>query len=165
MRIVNAAGMAKTGLPLVIAGRNGWLYDRVNERIKQIQKDNPKAIRRYFYLPRTLLMYLLKGAKALIFPSLYEGFGLPVLEAMIMGVPVITSHTSYLPEIGGEAPLYVNPYKTTEIAEAMEKIADDPDLCSAMIKKGGIQAERFTPDKHVNALKEGYSKAQKMYYQ
>src|SRR4029077_19969249 len=69
-----------------------------------------------------MLVTLIRGARAVVFPSLYEGFGLPVLEAMLLGTPVVTSRASSLPEIAGDAALYVNPYDTDGIAEAIKTI-------------------------------------------
>jgi glycosyltransferase involved in cell wall biosynthesis len=88
------------------------------------------------------------------FPSLYEGFGLPVLEAMT-GEPVATSRTSSLPEVGGDAALYINPYKTTEIASAIHTITVDSDMRQDLARRGRKHAERFSVDRYrerVNGL-------------
>ncbi len=164
MRILEAAGMANTELPLIIAGRDGWLYKKEKKRIKQVKEDGSQAVRRYMYLPRQQLMYLLRGAKALIFPSLYEGFGLPVLEAMSLGVPVITSNCSSLPEVGGDAPIYVDPYDVSSIAGAMERLAGDDTLCRETVQKGLEQANTFSTERHLDLLRQGYQKAMDAYY-
>lgn len=164
MRILEAAGMANTELPLIIAGRDGWLYKKEKKRIKQVKEDGSQSVRRYMYLPRQQLMYLLRGAKALIFPSLYEGFGLPVLEAMSLGVPVITSDCTSMPEVGGDAPLYVDPYDVSSIARAMERLAGDDALCNCAIQKGLEQANTFSTQRHLTLLKEGYQKAMDVYH-
>ncbi len=164
MRILEAAGMANTDLPLIIAGRDGWLYKKEKRRIKQVKQDGSQSVRRYMYLPRQQLMYLLRGAKALIFPSLYEGFGLPVLEAMSMGVPVITSDCTSLPEVGGDAPLYVDPYDVSSIAGAMERLAGDDTLCCEAARKGLEQASTFSTERHLALLQQGYQKAMDAYY-
>jgi len=163
MRILEAAGMANTDLPLIIAGRDGWLYKKEKDRIKQVKEDGSKSVRRYMYLPRRQLMYLLRGAKALLFPSLYEGFGLPVLEAMSMGVPVITSNCTSMPEVGGDAPVYVDPYDVSSIAQGMERVAGDEALCCSAIQKGLEQANTFSTQRHLALLKEGYQKAMDEY--
>ncbi|MDD5274391.1 MAG: glycosyltransferase family 1 protein, partial [Methylovulum sp.] len=110
-RIIEAMKLAKTDYPIVIVGRDGWLYDDVQQLLAELhgQEEGRKKYRRIKYVPFEHLMYLLKGACGLVFPSLYEGFGLPVLEAMLMKCPVITSNVSSLPEIAGDAALYVNP--------------------------------------------------------
>ena len=84
------------------------------------------------------------GASAFVFPSLYEGFGLPVLEAMLLGTPVLTSRTSSLPEIAGDAALYVNPYEIDDIARGIKTIAADADLRRELAQRGRVQAERFS---------------------
>jgi glycosyltransferase involved in cell wall biosynthesis len=102
-----------------------------------------------------ILVDLIRGARAVLFPSLYEGFGLPVLEAMTLGTPVVTSRTSSLPEIGGDAALYVNPYETTEIAQAINTITVDSDMRQDLVRRGRKQAERFSVDRYrerVNGL-------------
>lgn len=84
------------------------------------------------------------GATSFVFPSLYEGFGLPVLEAMASGTPVITSNVSSLPEVAGEAVLYVNPYNEGAIARAMEKIVEDDTLRENCVSKGLLRAKMFS---------------------
>ena len=87
---------------------------------------------------------LLAGAIALVFPSLYEGFGFPALEAMHCGTPVIASETSSLPELVGEAGLLVNPLDVASIAAAMKRCSDDAALRQLLIKRGIQRAKRFT---------------------
>jgi glycosyltransferase involved in cell wall biosynthesis len=87
---------------------------------------------------------LIRGARAVLFPSLYEGFGLPVLEAMLLGTPVVTSRTSSLPEIAGDAALYVNPYDIDSIAEAIKTITADEGLRTELSRRGRVQAGLFS---------------------
>lgn len=87
-----------------------------------------------------------RGALGFVFPSLYEGFGLPVLEAMACGVPVLTSNVSSLPEIAGNAALLVDPYSVPEIAEGIERLCHDDALRVGLIKRGLQQAARFQWD-------------------
>ena len=102
------------------------------------------------------LKWLYKNAEALIFPSLHEGFGWPVLEAMASGCPVIASNTSSVPEVGGYVPLYIDPKKPESIAQAMTRILSDSALKSELIASGKKRAEAFswqlTADKIANAF-------------
>lgn len=93
-----------------------------------------------------LLASLYKGAKALLFPSLYEGFGLPALEAMACGCPVLVSNTTALPEVCGDAALYCDPYDTNDIAEKITLIINNEDLCKSMKQKGLERAKSFSWD-------------------
>lgn len=92
------------------------------------------------------LASMYRGAVALLFPSFYEGFGLPVVEAMACGTPVITSNVTSLPEIAGDAALFVDPYSLDEIVSAMNKIVDDQGLRYQMIDKGLKQSRKFSWD-------------------
>ncbi|HTL89362.1 MAG TPA: glycosyltransferase family 1 protein [Leptolyngbya sp.] len=96
------------------------------------------------YVPYSELPTLINQAIALVFPSLWEGFGLPVLEAMACGTPVITSNLSSLPEVAGDAALLVNPYHENEIADAMKAIAIDPQLRAQLRRKGLDRVQHFS---------------------
>lgn len=96
------------------------------------------------YVPYAQLPTLLNGAIALVFPTLWEGFGIPVLEAMACGTPVITSNCSSLPEVTGDAGIVVDPYNCEEIAEAMKAIANDSDLRSRLSTLGLQRAAQFS---------------------
>jgi glycosyltransferase involved in cell wall biosynthesis len=106
------------------------------------------------YLPYSDLPKIINQAIALVFPSLWEGFGLPVLEAMGCGTPVITSNISSLPEVAGDAAILINPYNTQEITDAMHKIATDSKLRSHLSAKGLIQATQFSWEKTAQATIE-----------
>ncbi len=161
LRILDAHAMAKSDLPLVVAGRYGWMYDEEQRRIGELLAD-PKTrqrIRRFEYLPFAQLMALVKGARAVVFPSLYEGFGLPVLEAMAMGVPVITSNTTSLPEVAGDAALLVDPRDPRQISDAMDRLAGDDALCDELVRKGAARVENFSPELYLRRLEDGYRRA------
>ena len=89
---------------------------------------------------------------AMVYPSLFEGFGIPILEAMYCQVPVITSNTTSMPEVGGDAAIYVNPQSINSIADALLQIEKYPDLRQNLIEKGKIQRQKFSWDKTAEKL-------------
>lgn len=97
-----------------------------------------------------------QSAIAMIYPSVYEGFGIPILEAMWSGTPVITSNTSCMPETGGDAAYYIDPYAVADIAKAMTRIATDQQVRSEMARKGYVQAQKFTPASCAAAVMQVY---------
>ncbi len=97
-----------------------------------------------------------QSALAMIYPSSFEGFGIPVLEALCSGLPVITSNVSSLPEVGGDAALYVDPLSAEEMAAAIRRIYSDENLRNDMKEKGFRQAKLFTPEKSAEAVMNVY---------
>ncbi|MFZ5916115.1 MAG: glycosyltransferase family 4 protein [Chloroflexota bacterium] len=130
---------------LILAGRKGWLYDQIFSRVQA----HGLAERIVFtdYLPNADLPTLLSGARAFAFPSLYEGFGFPVLEAMRCGVPVVCANTSSLPEIAGDAALLIDPLDTGALAAALAQALSDEPLRAELIARGYAQAQRFSWDR------------------
>ena len=104
------------------------------------------------------LVSLIRGAKAILFPSLYEGFGLPILEGMICQTPVLTSNVGSMQEIAGSAAVLVDPYNPREIKDGMLALANNPDLCADMIYRGRAVAERFSPEAYRQRLSAVYAK-------
>ncbi|MGE0764967.1 MAG: glycosyltransferase family 4 protein [Hyphomicrobiaceae bacterium] len=154
-RLIDAYAASGVTKPLVIAGGPGWLNDGLMEKLNSEQflsyrmKDErirpERSVRRLSYLPLDHLVSLIRGARALLFPSIYEGFGLPVLEAMLLGTPVMTSNVSSLPEIAGEAARIVDPYDIEAMALAIRELDRDDDLCSELSRRGKMRAEMFSP--------------------
>ncbi|PIY96268.1 MAG: hypothetical protein COY66_04485, partial [Candidatus Kerfeldbacteria bacterium CG_4_10_14_0_8_um_filter_42_10] len=126
---------------LIIAGGKGWKYEEIFKTIKQ-QKFGYK-IRFLNYIPHEEKVVLMKNATCFVFPTMYEGFGLPVLEAMSLGTPVITSKISSLPEIAGNAAVLVNPNKMEEITAAFNKVLANKNLRQKMSKAGLAQSRKF----------------------
>lgn len=122
---------------LVLAGREGWLYDPAWVR-------GVEGVQITGYIDENDKGTLLANALALIFPTLYEGFGFPVIEAMHCATPVITSTTSSLPELARDAALLVDPMDVTAIADAMRQLAEDEALRDDLRERGLIQAKHFT---------------------
>lgn len=115
-------------------------------RVKQACQDYPLVITGQDLPPLSdeQMPLLYSAAKILLYPSLYEGFGLPILEAFACGTPVITSNLSSMPEVGGEAALYVDPQDVTDIKKKLKTVLNDNDLQAEMIKKGLAQAKKFS---------------------
>ena len=129
-------------LTLVIVGRAGWLYQDFFEDLEKL--DDPKAVLLSGFVPDADLPAVMTGATACILASLYEGFGLPILEAMACGTPVVCSRTSSMPELGGDAAHYFDPYEVEDIAAAIAAVAADPDVAEEMRQRGLQQAARFS---------------------
>ena len=123
-------------------GQNGWRTDDLIQTLSQLEQDGYG--RWLKYVPRKDIFALLQSAHALVFPSLYEGFGLPVLEGFASGIPVITSNTSSLPEVAGDAASLVNPSSVEEIAHAMLQLVEQTDLRNTLIQKGLLQVNKFS---------------------
>lgn len=98
-------------------------------------------------LSREDLPFLYNSATVLLYPSYYEGFGLPILESMACGTPVITSNVSSMPEVGGDAVVYVDPYSETDMGKKLKTVMEDKEKRESMIKKGLVQAKKFTWEK------------------
>lgn len=127
---------------LVLAGGKGWLYDEVFRRIEALGLED--SVRLIGYVPKEDLPALYSGATAFVYPSLYEGFGLPPLEAMACGTPVITSNASSLPEVVGDAGIMVDPHSVEELADAILKVLCDADIRQQMISRGLERAKGFS---------------------
>ncbi|MFS8084056.1 MAG: glycosyltransferase family 4 protein [Acidobacteriota bacterium] len=128
--------------PLVIVGRMGWGVDDLLPAIRVAQATG--EVFWLDYVPDAELRAIFQGARALVFPSLYEGFGMPVVEAFASGVPVLTSTVSALPEVAGDAALQVDPLEVEAIREAMLRLAEDSALCARLVAAGALRARRFS---------------------
>lgn len=141
-------------IDLVIAGGKGWKYEEIFETYElSLYKKNIKMLD---YIAEEDKIALYKEAEIFIFPSFYEGFGMPVLEAMAAGTPVITSNVSSLPEVAGGAAILVNPHSIDEISEAINKILIDEELKKRMIEIGLERAKYYTWSNSAKKLKKIY---------
>lgn len=162
-RILEAYLGSGLSSPLVLAGKAAWMSDK---ELRLLQQDAVNQytelvdgrtftrfrIRHLDYVPFPLLVSLIRGAKATVFPSLYEGFGLPILESMLLGTPVITSAGGATGEIAGDAALLVNPYDSGDIARAMRAIDEDVDLRIRLSAKGIERAKTFSAARYRDRL-------------
>jgi len=131
-------------LQLVIAGKRGWLTEAIERRAAELGVADRVAFAGY--VPDEDVPALLSGALAFAFPSLYEGFGMPVLEAMACGAPVLTSTPSSLPEVSGDAALLVDPADTGAIAAGLARLASEEALRADLRSRGLARAAQFTWD-------------------
>jgi glycosyltransferase involved in cell wall biosynthesis len=167
-RLIEAFLSSQVADVLVIVGAEAWKSEeelrfltggqkRSSERVTN--EENASArIRRFDYVPFPLLVTLIRGAKAVMFPSLYEGFGLPILEGMLLGTPVVTSHEGATKEIAGDAALLVDPYDIRMLAAAIREISGNAELRANLTGKGRIRAEEFSPQRYRDRLSALYAR-------
>lgn len=154
-RVVEAYLQSGCKLPFVVVGRKAWQFKEV---MSLIERSND--IFYLDYLPFNQLVTLIRAARGVFFPSLYEGFGLPVLEAFICGAPVVTADASSTREIAGDAAMLVDPYDIRQIRDAFRKLEekDNDQMRFEMTERGRAQAERFTEDVIADNLDAMYQK-------
>jgi len=149
-----ALGPAHEDVHLVIAGGRGWLDSPIFRAVY----DQGLEDRVHFigFARDEDLPALYSGAACLAYPSLYEGFGFPVLEAMACATPVVTSTISSMPEVAGDAALLVDPYSVEAIAEALGRLLSDSELRETLVRRGIAQAAQFTWGRTARQLREVY---------
>jgi glycosyltransferase involved in cell wall biosynthesis len=156
-RLIEAFLIANPGIPLLLAGPKGWL-NKEDLALIQTVSTQQSIVRQLGYLPRRHVTALLKCARFFVFPSIYEGFGLPVLEAMQLGVPVLTSNTSSLPEVAGDAAVLVDPLDLNQMTKGIRALANDSDLRAELAIRGPEQATKFSEDAYQRRLAAAYRK-------
>ena len=166
-RLIDAYAASGSRFPLIVVGGLGWQYEAEIEKLKderfiyyrqEADRIVPRRrVQRIPYLPFTQLMTLVKGARGVLFPSLYEGFGLPVLEAMTLGTPVITANAAALPEIAGDAAMLVDPTDVDTISKAIQAFDHDDGLRQDLTLRGVKRAAYFSPEAYQRRLADLYS--------
>jgi len=144
-RLVEALQRLRDGgltVPLLVVGAKGWLYEEFFQRLERLEIRD--AVHFPGYVPSADLPLLYNAATMAVMPSVYEGFGLPVLEAMACGTPVVSSEASSLPELGGRAARYYDPYDVEAIAATIREVWLDQDLRAEMRQQSLIQAAKFS---------------------
>lgn len=141
-------------LKLVLAGKKGWLYDSIFKLVKELELEEDVIFTDYIDDEDKAPLY--QGAEIFLFPSLYEGFGMPVIEAMASRTPVITSNSSSLPEAAGDAAIITEPLDYKSISDSIERILMDDELRETMINKGIEQADKFDWDVSAEKLRNIY---------
>jgi glycosyltransferase involved in cell wall biosynthesis len=145
-KLIEAFAKLKTeNLELIIVGKKGWLWEEILAAPEKFKvADRVKFLD---FVGNEDLPVLYKNAQCFVLPSLYEGFGLPVLEAMQFGCPVVTSNVSSLPEVGGEAAIYFDPESIDDMAEKIDKVVADEKLRAEMTEMGYNQVKKFSWEK------------------
>ncbi len=160
-RIIEAYLASGAAQPLIVVGGRAWLDEDETALMHQARKRKSvrnKKILLWEFLPFSMLVSLIRGARGTIFPSLYEGFGLPVLESMSLGTPVITSTGGSLPEVAGDAGLMVDPYDVPALTREIRRLAADDGLAADLAARGRVQAAKFSPEMCQARLAELYAK-------
>lgn len=154
VRLIQAYSQLKNEIsdlpPLVMAGQKGWMYDDIFKTIKSLQLES--CVIFTGYLDEKDIPLVVSGAKIFLFPSLYEGFGMPPLEAMACGVPVLASNAASLPEVVGDAGVLVDPYSVKGIKDGIKNLLDDENKRNELSKRGQERAKQFTWSKSVEVM-------------
>lgn len=145
------------GYKLVMVGMKGWLCGEIEQKFRN--QAGQRGVMSIGYVPRTCLPAIYRGASAFIYPSIYEGLGLPPLEALACGIPVAAARAGAIPEVLGEAALYFDPSKTREIAEAINAVIIREELAAQLLRKGREQIKDFTWEKAAEKTMQVYRNA------
>jgi len=154
--LIKCMNQIPAGVSLYIIGGKGWQYEKIFD---EVRKNNLKDRVKFLgYVEENELPLYYNAATCFVFPSLYEGFGIPPLEAMQCGCPVVCSNTSSLPEVVGESALLVDPQSEEAMAEAIRSILSDEKLAGDLREKGLTQAKKFSWEKSAESLREMFKR-------
>jgi len=165
-RIIEAFLSSDVKSPLILASGSGWMSkpelrmilddNHISNSEDDCKINNSGKIMKIDHVPFRLLVSLIRGAKAVLFPSMYEGFGLPILESMLCGTPVITSNFGAMKETAGDAALFVDPYNVREIRDAIKSLDSNQELRMQLSEKGLVRAEIFNQLRYKEKLSNMY---------
>lgn len=166
-RLIEAYLGSGLDTPLVIVGAQAWKSEQElrllnDQSVRYLETIGPVTltrdrVMRLDYAPFPLLVSLIRGAKAVTFPSLYEGFGLPVLEGMLLGTPVLSSTEGSVPEVAGDAALLIDPYDPRAIAEGLRALDSDADLRGRLSLAGRKRAQLFSAERFQQRMAQVYA--------
>lgn len=160
VRLIEAYDMFRKStdseIKLVLAGRKGWYFEEIFESAKKSKYSNDIIFTGY--VNEQDVVPLINGAFSFVFPSIYEGFGMPVLEAMACGTPVVTSNSTSLNEYFGDSSITVNPYDVETIKNGLEEMVSNEDLRKDLIERGLRKAETITWENSANMILDEYQK-------
>lgn len=149
-KIIANCGLQIANLQLVICGGRGWMYDEIYQAVERLGLSERVLFTDFVSDDDLPALYAL--ATLFVYPSLYEGFGLPIAEAMACGAPVLSSNASSLPEVAGDAALYFDPYNVDVLAEAMQRALSDESLRADLRARGFAQAKKFSWERAARQL-------------
>jgi glycosyltransferase involved in cell wall biosynthesis len=150
-------GLIRKGVRLITGGGKGWYYQEIFKRVAELSLTD--AVHFSGFVPDTELPLWYNAATVFVYPSLYEGFGMPLLEAMACGTPVIGSDTSCMPEVIGDAGLLVQPHDVEALADSLERLLADADLRADLSQRGRMRALTYTWDATAMATVASYRRA------
>ena len=151
------ADLQRADVTLVLAGGKGWFYDEIYDRVRVLGLEERVIFPGY--VPDTELPLWYNAAAVLVFPSHYEGFGMPILEAMACGTPVVAARTSAIPEVTGDAALLFDPLDKAALSERLATVLDEPEQAATMRERGLSQALGFSWQRAALEMLEVYRKA------
>ncbi|WP_163649467.1 glycosyltransferase family 1 protein [Modicisalibacter sp. 'Wilcox'] len=147
----------RQGCPLLLVGRRGWLDEKLRKQVDTMQASG--EVRWLGYVPGSALPGLMAGATLMAYPSLYEGFGMPVLESLACGTPVLTSDVASLPEVAGDTAVYVEPTSIDSIRQGLHTLLDDTELRARLSQEGPVRAQHFSWASSAMRLKDSLKNA------